>query len=294
MRKHFILLLFLPVLGFSVDLDGDLLLEGLSEVSSRNQAVRISYYTAGQNSLSLDSFPSETGYTFHFSGETDWGFLRIYLTDPSGNVKKYGVAPDRSGDFDVYTVLKSRGNYSVTVYGADSSDDNSYSGLASFSFSSVETAPDELLEIPLNDEMLEYIDENMGEKIGRGECWDVAQDFLDTIGADWSRPFTFGVELDPDYVEILPGDIVQFESVYIYSETTTETGYSYSYQTLGAPDHTAVVYEVIEPGNYTFAHQNVSGKRYIVTSDANLNDMQSGSVWFYRPVVGLIPADWLD
>jgi hypothetical protein len=64
--------------------------------------------------------------------------------------------------------------------------------------------------------------------------------------------------------------------------------------TIGAPDHTAVVYEVLGPLHYRVAHQNVNGKRYIIVEEINLNFRTSGSMWFYRPIMGLFRPEDLN
>ena len=39
---------------------------------------------------------------------------------------------------------------------------------------------------------------------------------------------------------------------------------------------------------YTLAHQNIGGKRSVMTSPVNLNLVTSGRYWIYRPVAGII------
>jgi hypothetical protein len=120
---------------------------------------------------------------------------------------------------------------------------------------------------------------------GRGECWDLAQQALDSNLADWTRPAAFGRPLNPETNEIKAGDIIQFRNLRI---TEHLPGGVTRMETLGAPDHTAVVYKVLGKKHYTLAHQNIGGKRSVMKSDINLADVTSGKYWIYRPVALMI------
>jgi hypothetical protein len=52
------------------------------------------------------------------------------------------------------------------------------------------------------------------------------------------------------------------------------------------PHHTAVIYKVHGRKNYTIAHQNYEGKRKVMLTDINLNNVIKGKVSVYRPVPG--------
>jgi hypothetical protein len=119
-----------------------------------------------------------------------------------------------SSDFDVYYIFKDGpGTYKVTVYGAQSISATSYKGLAQFTVTVTQSRPANIPGFYLNDKVLAFVNARMGQTVGRGECWDVAQEALDSNGADWTRPTQFGIELNPAEDAILPGDIIQFKSV---------------------------------------------------------------------------------
>ena len=135
----------------------------------------------------------------------------------------------------------------------------------------------------LNIKVVEFVDSVKGEKVARGECWDLAAAALDHAGAYLDRSnqkslYIFGKELNPNKDKIFPGDIIQIENVkieyskgnMIYTENMTH--------------HTAIIYEVREKGIFSIAHQNTSfsGKK-VGISELNLNDIKNGEIIFYRP-----------
>jgi hypothetical protein len=129
--------------------------------------------------------------------------------------------------------------------------------------------------LELNDKIIEYVSSVMGTTVGRGECWDLAQEALDRNLADWSRPTNFGRLRNPEIDEIKPGDIIQFRSLKI---TERLPGGVTKWLTLGAPDHTAVVYKVQGRKRYSVAHQNVGGMRRVITADVDLTKVTGGHI----------------
>jgi hypothetical protein len=125
-------------------------------------------------------------------------------------------------------------------------------------------------KFPINNSIIEFLDLNMGKKIGRGECWDVAVAALNFADAKLMGSYGFGRELEKDEC-IYPGDIIQFENV------KTEMGED-------APHHTAIVYETTNQDEITLAHQNVNGKRKITTTKFVLSSVTEGELKIYRPV----------
>ena len=89
---------------------------------------------------------------------------------------------------------------------------------------------------------------------------------------------------------IKAGDIIQFRSV-----KTTEhlPGGITKYATIGAPDHTAIVYNVLGKKHYTVAQQNVSGNRNVIMGEMDLAKVTSGTYWIYRPVALMIKSSSL-
>ena len=85
--------------------------------------------------------------------------------------------------------------------------------------------------------------------------------------------------------EIIPGDIIQLSTVKVVTEFPDG---GWKSETLGLPEHTAVIYKVINKKHYKLAHQNVNGKRYVIITEVNFNNMKSGKYSIHRPVAGLI------
>lgn len=137
-----------------------------------------------------------------------------------------------------------------------------------------------MAQVPeMNQRIVTYLDEVMGTKVGRGECWDLAHDALELVGANWNHQYIFGEEKNPKTDSIYPGDIIQFEKVTLKYEKDNSI-YTETY-----PHHTAVVYSVTAPGEYRIAHQNTGfGGRKVGVSTLRLTDVKSGKMRFYRPV----------
>ena len=136
----------------------------------------------------------------------------------------------------------------------------------------------------LNRSIILYVESNIGIQVGSGECWDLAAAALKHAGAylDQSSQktlYVFGKKVDPNKEKVYPGDILQMENVKLqYTEGDMEITESMKH-------HTAIVYEVIDRGNYQVAHQNTSfSGRKVGVSNFNLNNMKSGKVIVYRPI----------
>jgi len=135
----------------------------------------------------------------------------------------------------------------------------------------------------INKKVVEYVDTVIGEKVARGECWDLAAAALDYAGAYLDRSskssiYIFGNVIDPKNERIFPGDIIQIEDVkleysqgnMIFTETMTH--------------HTAIIYSVEGNDIYKIAHQNTSfsGKK-VGLSELNMSNVKKGNIIFYRP-----------
>jgi hypothetical protein len=140
-------------------------------------------------------------------------------------------------------------------------------------------------ELPeLNAKIVTYLDSVMGQKVDRGECWDLAAGALAYSGAYFDRSSMktvtiYGRELNYKKEEVLPGDLIQFQNV----ELSWKDGNTTYKETMG--QHTAVVYKVNGPLNYEIAHQNTGqwGKK-VGVSNLNLNNLAKGKLWIYRPI----------
>jgi hypothetical protein len=131
----------------------------------------------------------------------------------------------------------------------------------------------------VNRAIVEFVNEHMGRKVDRGECWDLAAGALNSAGAQWDGAYGFGRLLDWRKDTILPGDILQFERV------TTERRRGNEIERLTFGKHTAVVMAVHERGSFTIGHQNFgpSGRK-VSRLDFNMADVRGGKVTFYRPI----------
>lgn len=130
----------------------------------------------------------------------------------------------------------------------------------------------------LNKEIVKYVKSVTGKKVDRGECWDLANQALIRVGADWDRAYVYGNRINPLKDQVFPGDLVQFENVKVqYTEGNTT-------YTEVMTHHTAIVYKVIDQGIYEIAHQNTqfSGRK-VGISTLNLNHIVKGQTYFYRP-----------
>jgi hypothetical protein len=130
----------------------------------------------------------------------------------------------------------------------------------------------------LNQKIVAYVTSVIGKKVGRGECWDLANEALTKVNAKWDGDYKFGKPVDPKKDTIYPGDVIQFENVVLKYEKDGR-----QFKELMA-HHTAIVYKVVAKGEYQVAHQNTGqhGKK-VGISEFKLADMTKGKAMFYRP-----------
>ncbi len=130
----------------------------------------------------------------------------------------------------------------------------------------------------LNKEIVKYVKSVKGKKVDRGECWDLANQALIRVNADWDKAYIYGNLVNPETDQIFPGDLIQFENVKV---KYTEGNATY---TEFMTHHTAIVYKIISKGVFEIAHQNTgtSGKK-VVVGKLNLNHIVKGDIFFYRP-----------
>jgi len=132
--------------------------------------------------------------------------------------------------------------------------------------------------LQLNQQIIEFVNSNMNKKVGKGECWDLANEALTLLQAKWDGNLKFGRKLDYKKECIYPGDIIQFEKVKVkYTENKI------TYQE-AMPHHTAIIYEVKGTGDFVLAHQNTAYTgRKVGTSSLNLLNVTGGKINIYRP-----------
>jgi len=134
----------------------------------------------------------------------------------------------------------------------------------------------------LNKDVLLFASQNLGNRVGRGECWDLAAEPLRKNRAAWDGALVFGKlvahgdrnghSIDE---QIKPGDIIQYRNV-------TLKGKHYT-QYFGFPDHTAIIKKVESRLKFSVFEQNVDKKRFVTENNVDLNDISKGSYKIYRP-----------
>jgi hypothetical protein len=250
--------------------------------------VKVLYYTDSQGVFTINSPPAGIGYYLPLQGTCRLPELVIQVRKKNAGLQTRQASYRLAGktDFNINYLLKDgAGEYEITMFGKKNIGTRNLSGLCAFSVRSDRDLPENMPDLYLNEKVLAYVNGVIGKTIGSGECWDLAQEALDTNGADWSRPVNYGMLLDPGKDLIKPGDIIQFKSVRL--QTKLANGVIMN-RTIGAPDHTAIIIGVEGEKIYKLAHQNSDGKRYVITSAVDLNGMITGKFWIYRPVAGFI------
>jgi len=272
--KH-IFLIFLVVLTLVVS------------VSAQTDTAPIAWYTGGETTLKLAAIPDSTSADVLLSGNTSQKTLIVTVTKKNGPSRTNPLPLAADGSFKVRYLMKDGiGTYTITFSGSEQSGSLNYRGLGYVTVTVKNKLSPNLHAFELNSRVIEFVDKVMDTTVGRGECWDLAQQALDQNLADWTRPTTYGLPLNPDTNEIKAGDIIQFRNLKI---TDHLPGGVTKWETLGSPDHTAIVYKVLGRKYFTLAHQNIGGRRSVIKSDVNLTKVTGGKYWVYRPVALMIP-----
>lgn len=250
-------------------------------IQAQGATAEINYYTGGEGSIELQAIPEKVTYKFKLSGKTKYKYLLFQISRLNNSnqvINQRDIQLNNQENFDYYYYFKDGpGKYQVIVFGPQINS-KKLLGLCYFNIESTEGLPFRLSELSLNQEVISYMDTVMGKPIGRGECWDLAQEILDLYMADWKRPTGFGIVLDPQKEAIKPGDIIQMYNLKLEYDNHIEY--------FGLPQHTAIIYKVLDKDHYLLAHQNVAGKRYVLKSEMNLKHLKSGTLTFYRPIAG--------
>jgi hypothetical protein len=256
-------------------------------VSAQTDTAAINWYSGGDTKLKLAAIPDGISADVLLSGKTSQKTLIVTVAKKDGPTRTNPIPLATDGSFNVRYLLKDGvGTYTITFSGSEQSGSLNYRGLGYVTIAVKKKLPPNLHTFELNSRVIEFVDRVMGTTVGRGECWDLAQQALDQNLADWTRPTTYGLPLNPDTTEIKAGDIIQFRTV---KTTEHHSGGVTKWETFGAPDHTAIVYKVLGRKHFTLAHQNIGGKKSVVKSDINLTKVTGGKYWIYRPVALMIP-----
>ena len=246
----------------------------------------INWYTGGDAKLRLDPVPIDNSPSVVLAGSTTQKTLIVTVAKNNGSTRSNAIPLRADGSFNVRYLIKGGvGNYTIALSGSQQSNSLRYQGIGFFTHTVYKKLPSDLLSLGLNGKIIDFVNKVMGTTVGRGECWDLAQQALDQNLADWARPTRFGLPLNPETDEIKAGDIIQFHNLKITGQLP---GGVIRFESLGAPDHTAVIYKVLGNKRYTLAHQNVRGIRRVIKGDINLANVTSGTYWIYRPVALMI------
>lgn len=130
---------------------------------------------------------------------------------------------------------------------------------------------------PANARIIEFVNNHIGKKVDRGECWDLANKALEYAGAKWTFPTTFGKPVNYLQQPMLPGDLVQFEQARFELKTDSMV---YKWSKLV---HTAIVYKVIDKTLVELAEQNNDGKKFVTINKIDFKWLTSGKIHVYRP-----------
>lgn len=131
----------------------------------------------------------------------------------------------------------------------------------------------------MNQKIVELAQSKTKKKVGRGECWDLAQFVLDESGADWDHMYVFGRPVNPKKECVYPGDLIQFENVKVRWRSGNTTN------TTTMAHHTAIVTEVLPNGEWKIIHQNSAEYgRKVGESPFYPELVVSGKMIIYRPV----------
>ncbi len=131
----------------------------------------------------------------------------------------------------------------------------------------------------LNQKIVDYVASQVGKRVDRGECWDLAYEALTKNNCQWDGKYAYGKKVNPATDSIYAGDLLQFEGVTVkYHENNATVKESF-------PHHTAIVYQVMGKGHYKIAHQNFGNTaKKVVVTELKLTNKVSGTITFYRPV----------
>lgn len=155
--------------------------------------------------------------------------------------------------------------------------------------------------LPINDRVLDFAKKKLGEQVGNGECWTLANDALVAAGSRSSPSYkdspakgdyvwgelVYGVSAaDGKQTEeagkkaVAPGDIVQFRDTKFSGPRPGGGTYSMS-----ASHHTAVVAAVAPDGKtFQVLHQNWNGKKTVAEATLATRDLKEGWLKVYRPL----------
>lgn len=148
-----------------------------------------------------------------------------------------------------------------------------------------------------NPKIVQFCKNNLGKKVGDGECATLVVKAFEYAGAKRYAPYgsnadyVWGKLMGEMWVDgqiggeswksgfggVKAGDVLQFRNAQFSGRSATGGTY-----TRTANHHSAVVTRV--SGNtYYVIHCNINSDRRVQEGSYNMNDLKRGRVWFYRP-----------
>lgn len=138
--------------------------------------------------------------------------------------------------------------------------------------------------------LAKWCEGKMGKKVGDGECWTLAANGLQAVGAMRSVGFTHGAlifsqsaasEVRSREARVGRGDVIQFNTAVFRSKDGRRT------TNAGSPGHTSIVTGVV--GNALHVVEcNVGGSKDVKRGHYELEDLVSGDIKISRA----LPRDW--
>ncbi|RMG18704.1 MAG: hypothetical protein D6730_22525 [Bacteroidetes bacterium] len=153
----------------------------------------------------------------------------------------------------------------------------------------------------LNEKILAFARNKKGRKVGRGECWDLAETALKKAGGKTSHDYG-KVTQSADYKwgkeitlgEARAGDIVQYKNFAWRIDITHKDG-STSWREMKYPHHTAILESKKGHGMWKVLEQNINGRlvkehkvylknqHYTDEDGDQIKITVKGKRWIYRP-----------
>lgn len=155
-----------------------------------------------------------------------------------------------------------------------------------------------------SDTLANWCESKMGQQVGNGECWTLAREGLEAIGAmpsqmlihgalvysclpaQSSNPQPQGSILDAG---VARGDVIQILKAHFQLKNG---GSAWA----GDPDHTAVITSVEPNGVLKVVEQNVGGVKKVKTGSYDMSTMVTGELRIYRAVseswAGKLDPNW--
>lgn len=130
----------------------------------------------------------------------------------------------------------------------------------------------------MNQAVLAFVQCHAGQRVVRGECWDLVAEALDGAGARWDGEQDLGDAVNPLKDRMHAGDVIHF------SNTTFRHFKGGLTRTERMDDHTAVIIRVQDRGICTLAHRNTpsTGKKEGFSA-IDLRHIVGGKYVVYRP-----------